>query len=91
MTSDDCGGAVCLICRQDTGNEENMDVSLSFSSAPMMVGTPEAWVIPRMPKIPFLMERFGDSKGGGKKTVRWSPYMEELDSSNSSSLELIPT
>ena len=56
MTSDDCGGAVCLICRQDTGNEENMDVSLSFSSAPMMVGTPEAWVIPTTPKMPFPIE-----------------------------------
>jgi len=41
-------------------------------------------------KIPFLMEDFGDSEGGGKKTVRWSPYIEGLDSSNSLSLELIP-
>jgi len=48
-------------------------------------------VIPTTPKMPFPMEGFGDSKGGGKKTVRWSPYMEELDSSNSSSIELKPT
>jgi len=39
----------------------------------------------------FPMEVFGDSEGGGKKTVRWSPYMEDLDSSNSSSFELMPT
>jgi len=44
-----------------------------------------------MPKMPFPMEGFGDSEGGGKKTVRWSPYMEDLDSSNSSSFELMPT
>jgi len=56
-----------------------------------MVGTPEAWLIPTTPKMPFPMEGFGDSDGGGKKTVRWSPYMEELDSSNSSSFELMPT
>jgi len=56
-----------------------------------MVGTPEAWVIPTTPKMPFPMEGFGDSKGGGKKTVRWSLYMEQLDSSNSSSFELMPT
>jgi len=37
------------------------------------------------------MEGFGDSKGGDKKTMRWSPYMEALDSSNSSSYELMPT
>jgi len=55
-----------------------------------MVGTPEAWVIPTTPKMPFPMEDFGDSEGGGKKTVRWSPFMEELDSSNSSSYELMP-
>jgi len=56
-----------------------------------MVGTPEAWVIPTTTKMSFLMEGIGDSPGGGKKSVRWSPYMEELDSSNSSSFELIPT
>ena len=39
----------------------------------------------------FPMEPFADSEDGGKKTVRWSPYMEELDSSNSSSYELMPT
>jgi len=41
--------------------------------------------------MPFLIEGLEDSEGGGKKTVRWSPYMEELDSSNSSSFELMPT
>jgi len=56
-----------------------------------MVGTPEACVIPTTPKMPFPMEGFGDSDGGGKKTGRWSPYMEELDGSNSSSFELMPT
>jgi len=56
-----------------------------------MVGTPEAGVIPTTNKMPFLIERFGDSEGGCKKTVRWSPYMEELDISNSSSCEVIPT
>ena len=56
-----------------------------------MVGTPEGWVIPTMTKMPFPMEGFGDSEGGGRKTVRWAPYMEELDSSNSLSFELMPT
>jgi len=56
-----------------------------------VVGTPEGWVIPTMTKMPFPMEGFGDREGGGKKTVRWFPYMEELDSSNSSSFELMPT
>jgi len=41
--------------------------------------------------MPFPMEGFRDSEEGGKKTVRWSPYMEELDSSNSLSFELMPT
>jgi len=41
--------------------------------------------------MPFLMQGFRNSEGGSKKTVRWSPYMEELDSSNSSSFELMPT
>jgi len=56
-----------------------------------VVGTPEAWVILTTPKMPFPMEGFGDSEGGGKKTMRWSPYMEELGSSNSSSFELMST
>jgi len=90
-TSDDCGSAACSICRQDSGNEESTDAGSSFSSAPMIVGTPEAWVIPTTPKMPFPMQGFGDREGGGRKTVRWSPYMEELDSSNSSSFELMPT
>jgi len=90
-TSNECGSAACSICRQDSGNEESTDAGSVFSSTPMIVGTPEAWAIPAMPKMPFPMEGFGDSEGGGKKTVRWSPYMEELDSSNSSSFELMPT
>ena len=90
-TSDDCCSPACLICRQDNGNEESTDAGSSFSSTPTMVGTPEAWVIPTRPKMPFPMEGFGDSEGGGKKTVRWSPYMEELDSSNSMSFEVMPT
>ena len=91
LTLDDCGSADCSICRKDSGNEESMDAGSLFSSAPTMMGTPEAWVIPTTPKMAFLMEGFGDSEGGGKKTVRWSPYMEELDSSNFSSFELMPT
>jgi len=90
-TSDDCGSAACLICRQDGGNEESTDAGSSFSSVPTMVGTPEAWVIPMTSKIPFPIEAFGDSESGGKKTMRWSPYMEELDFSNSSTFELMPT
>jgi len=90
-TSDDCSSAARLIFRQDSGNKESMNAVSLFSSTPMMVATPEAWVIPTTPKMPFPIEGFGDSEGGGKKTVRWSPYMEELDTSNSSSLELIST
>jgi len=90
-TSDYCGSAACSIRRQGSGYEETTDAGTSFSSAPTMVGTPEAWVIPTMPKMPFQMECLGDSEGGGKKTVRRSPYIEELDSSNSSSFELMPT
>jgi len=90
-TSHDCGSAACSICRQDIGNQESTDAGSSFSSAPTMVGTPEAWVIPTMPKMLFPMEGFGDREGGGKKTMRWSPYMEELGSSNSSSFELMAT
>ena len=39
--------------------------------------------------MPFPLESFRDSEGGGKKTVRWSPGIEELDSSTLSSLELM--
>jgi len=53
-----------------------MDANSSFSSSITMVGTLEAWVIPTMPKMPFPIEGFGDGDGGGKKTVKWSPYME---------------
>jgi len=90
LSSDDCGSAACLICRQDCGNAESTGAGSSFSSTPMMIGTPEAWVIPTTPEMPFPMEGFGDREGGGSKTVRWSPYMEELGSSNSSSFELMP-
>jgi len=90
-TSDDCGSAACSICRQDSRNEESTDAGSSFCPAPTMVGTPEAWVIPTTPKMPFAIEGFGDSEGGGKKPMRWSPYMEELDSSNSLTFELMPT
>jgi len=90
-TLNDCGSAACLICSQDSGNEESTDATSSFSPAPTMVGTPEVWLIPTTPKMPFPMEGLGDCEGGGKKTVRWSTYMEELDSSNSTSFELMPT
>jgi len=90
-TSDDCGSAACLTCRQDSGNEESTDCGSSFYSAPTMVGNPEAWVIPMTPKMLFPMEGFGDIQCGAKKMVRLSPYMEELDSSNSSSFVLMPT
>jgi len=54
-----------------------------------MVGIPDAWVIPMMLTMYFLMEGLGDSEGGNRNIVRWSTYMEELDSSNSLSLELM--
>jgi len=54
-TSDDCGSDSCSICRQDSGNEESTDDGSSFSSAPIMAGTPEAWVIPTTPKMPIRM------------------------------------
>ena len=63
----------------------------SFSSIPTMVGPPEAWAIPTTAKMPFPMEGFRDSEGGGRMTMRWSPYMEELDNSNSWSFDLMPT
>jgi len=69
-TSDDCGSAACSICRQDSGNEKSTDAGLSFSYTPTMVGTPEVWIIPTKFKMPIPMEGFGDSKGGGKMTVR---------------------
>ena len=90
-TSDDCRLAACSICRQDSGNEESTDAGSSFPSAPMMVGTTEALVIPTTPAMLFRMEGFGDSQGAGKKTVRWYPYIKELNISNSSSFELMPT
>jgi len=90
-TSDDCCSAACSICRQDSGNEESTDAGSSFSSPPTMVDTPEMWVRPTMLKMPFTMECFEDSKGGSKKTMRWSAYMKELDSSKFSNFELIPT
>ena len=36
--------------------------------------------MPAMTKMPFPMQGFGDNKGGGKKTMRLSPYTEELHS-----------
>ena len=69
-TSEDCGSGACLLCRRDSGNEESTDAGLSFSSPPTMVGTPEAWVIPTTPKMPFPIQGFGDSEGGGKKIMR---------------------
>jgi len=90
-TSDDCGLPACLICRQDSRNQESSDAGSSFSSPPTMVGTPEAWVIRTTTKMPFPMKGFGDSERGGKKTVWWSAYMEDLDSSNFSSFGLMPT
>jgi len=90
-TSDDCGSAACSICRQDSGNEESTNAGSSFSSPLTIVGTPEAWVIPTTLKMPFLMEGLRESEGGGKKTVRWSSCIEELDRSNSTSFELMPT
>jgi len=36
------------------------------------------------------MEGLSIRDGGGKKTVRWAPYMEELYNSDFSSLELMP-
>jgi len=62
--------------------------SLYSDSIPMVTGSP---LTPTTPKMPFPMEGFGDSEGGGKKTVRWFPYMVELDSSNSLSYEVMPT
>ena len=41
-TSDACGSATCLICRQDSGNEESTDAGSSFSSTPTIVRTPDA-------------------------------------------------
>jgi len=56
-----------------------------------MVGTTKVLVILMMSKMPCLMEGFGDSEGGGNKAVKWSPYKEEFDGSNSSGFELIAT
>jgi len=41
--------------------------------------------------MPLPMEGSGDSEGGIKKTMRWSPLMEGLNSLNSSSFEVMPT
>ena len=40
-TSDDCGSAACLICRQDSGNEECTDAGSPFSFVSKMEGSPE--------------------------------------------------
>ena len=55
-----------------------------------MVGSHEAWVIPMMPKMSCQIEGVGDSEDGGQKTMRWFPYIEELDMSNSTSFVLMP-
>ena len=70
LTSDFCGLATCSICRQDSGNEQSTDAASKLSSTPTMVGTPEAWVILTTLNMPFPMEGFADSEGGGKKTMR---------------------
>jgi len=44
-----------------------------------------------MTKMHFLKQGFRDVEGGVKKTLRWTPYMEYLDSLNSTSCKLIPT
>jgi len=87
----DCSSATYSICRQDSGNQESIGTTSSFSFTATILGIPEVWVILRMPKMPLLIECFGHCEGGGNKTVKWSPYVEELDSSNSSSFELMPT
>jgi len=87
----DSGSAACSICRQDRGNEESTVAGSSFSPATTLVGTTEAWVISTTLKLPFPIEGLVDSEGGGRKPVRCSPSMEEMDSSNSSSFELMPT
>jgi len=88
--SDNFGSATCSICRQDSGNKESKDAGSLFYSPPTMVGTHEVSVIPTTSKRPFPVEGLGDGEGGGRKTVRWSPYIEELDSSNSFNFEQMP-
>ena len=88
---EDRSSAECSMFWQDSRNEKSTDAGSSFSSAPTMVGTPEAWVIPTTPNIRFPMKGFGDSEGGGKKTVRWCLYMEDMGTSNCSSFELMLT
>ena len=90
-TSDDCCLTTSSVCKQDNGNEESMNAGSSFSSAHTIIGTTKPWIIPTTPKMAFPIEGHGDGECGGKMTVRWSPYMEELDSSNYSSFELMPT
>jgi hypothetical protein len=89
-TADDCGSPACKICGQDELNEKCEGADLSFSSAPTAVGTPEGWIMPSTPEMPFPMDGFFESEGGGKKMVRWSSYKEEVDSSNRASYELMP-
>jgi len=62
---------------QKSGKEDRTDAGSSFYSAPIMVGTPEALVIPTMHKMPVPMGGLGDFESGGKKTVKWSLCMEE--------------
>jgi len=39
----------------------------------------------------FPIKGFGLNEGGSRKTLWWSTYIEELNSSNSSNFELMPT
>jgi len=57
----------------------------------MIVGTSQAWVMITMPKMPFPIYGFGYREVDSRKTIRWSPYMEELSSLNSSSFTPMPT
>jgi len=68
-----------------------MDAGSSFNSPSTIVDNSEMWVIPITQRMPLQMEYFGDSEGDNKKTVRWSLYIEELDSSNFSNFETILT
>jgi len=90
-TLDDSSLATYLICRQDSGKEESTYTGSLFSSTPEMVGTPEEWVILMTSKMSFWMRGFRDREAGGAKIIRWSPYMEELVTSNFSSFGLIQT
>jgi len=69
-TWDDCFLVACSIYRQNSGNEESTSTGSSFSSAPTIVGTPKAWILPTRHQMPYSMKGFTDSEGSIKKTVR---------------------